>query len=82
MSTETIRLNVTIPKDLFIALNEHAGPRKKSQYIAHAIRRQIEQDQKEALDKVLEDGYRNTKRESFAIANEFETADLEGWDDY
>ncbi len=82
MNTEMVRLNVTIPKGLFIALNEHAGPRKKSRFIAHAIRKQIEQDQKKALDKTLEEGYRNARQESLAITNEFANVDLEGWDDY
>ena len=82
MNTDTVRLNVTIPKDLFIMLSEHTAPRKKSQFIAHAIRKQIEMDQKQALDKSLEEGYRNAKKESLAIANEFVSADVEGWDDY
>lgn len=82
MDTETIRLNVTLPKDLARALDAHAGPRKKSQYIAKAIRRQLEQDRKEALDRALEEGYRNTAQEGLAISREFEAADLEGWDDY
>ena len=82
MNTETIRLNVTLPKDLAKALDAQAGPRKKSQYIAKAIRRQLEQDRKEALNSALEEGYRNTAQEGLAIAKEFETADLERWDDY
>jgi len=82
MNTEMVRLNVTIPKDLFIALNEHVGPRKKSRFIAHAIQKQIKQIQKQALDKALEEGYRKTRQESLAIADEFANADLEGWDDY
>ncbi len=82
MNTEMVRLNVTIPKNLFIALNEHVGPRKKSQFIAHAIRKQIKQNQKETLDKALEEGYRKTRQESLAIANEFANVDLEGWDAY
>jgi len=82
MNTETVRLNVTIPKDLFIVLNEHVGPRKKSQFIANAIRKQIKQNQKEAMDKALEEGYHNANQESLTITNEFANADLEGWDDY
>lgn len=82
MNTDKVRLNITIPKDLFIALSEHTGPRKKSQFIAHAIRKQIEMDQKQALEKALEEGYRNAKKESLAIANEFVFADVEDWDDY
>ena len=82
MNTETIRLNVTLPKDLVLALDAQAGPRKKSQYIAKAIRRQLEQDRKDALDRALEEGYRSAAREGLSISKEFEAADLEGWDDY
>ncbi len=82
MNTDNVRLNVTIPKDLFVALSKHAGPRKKSQFIAQAIRKQIEQEQRQALDMALEEGYRNRKEESIGIANEFAATDLEGWDDY
>jgi metal-responsive CopG/Arc/MetJ family transcriptional regulator len=82
MDTETVRLNITLPKDLVTALNAKAGPRKKSQYIARAIQNQIEKDRRESLDKALEEGYRNTAAESRALSREFEHADIEGWDDY
>ena len=82
MNTETIRLNITIPKDLVMALNKLTGPRKRSRFIAEAIRKQIEQRQKEKMDKILEEGYRAIGRESLNITKEFEIADLEGWDEY
>ena len=82
MDTETVRLNITLPRDLVTALNEKAGPRKKSQYIARAVRNQIEKDLRESLDKELEEGYRKTAAESRALSQEFEHADIEGWDDY
>jgi metal-responsive CopG/Arc/MetJ family transcriptional regulator len=82
MNTETIRLNITIPKDLIMALNKLTGPRKRSRFIAEAIRKQIEQRQKEEMEKILEEGYRAIGRESLNITKEFEIADLEGWDEY
>ena len=82
MNTETIRLNITIPKDLSMALNKLTGPRKRSRFIAEAIRKQIEQRQKEEMEKILEEGYRAVGRESLNITKEFEIADLEGWDEY
>mgnify|MGYP000309586170 CR=1 FL=1 len=82
MNTETVPLNVTLPKDLVISLNKHAGSRKKSQYIARALRNQLEQDRKQFLNKKLEEGYRSRQQESMALTDEFEAADLEGWDDY
>ena len=82
MDTETVRLNVTLPKGLVEALNRVAGPRKRSRFIAEAVRQKIEQKEKEELEKVLVQGYRAAAQESLAITKEFESADLEGWDDY
>ena len=82
MNTDTVRLNITIPKELARALSKHAGPRKRSQCIAEAVRRYIDEKEKEDLEKALEEGYRATTRESTALAKEFEYADLEGWDEY
>lgn len=82
MNTETVRLNITLPKELAQALNKLTGPRKRSRFISEAIRQRIEQREKEELDKTLEEGYRATGAESLALAKEFEAADLEGWDEY
>ena len=82
MNTETVRLNITIPKDLAQAINRFAGPRKRSQFIAEAVRQQIEKREKEELEKILEEGYRATAKESLAITKEFEAVDLENWYEY
>jgi len=82
MNTAMVRLNITIPKDLAKALGHLSGPGKQSQFITQAIRKQIGQQQKQALEKALEEGYRAVGPESIAFANEFEAVDLEGWDDY
>lgn len=82
MDTETVRLNVTLPRDLVNSLNKHAGPRKKSQYIAKALRNQIELDRKQSLENALEEGYRSRRQESQMLGEAFEAVDLEGWDEY
>lgn len=82
MSTDTVRLNITLPKDLALALNKFTAPRKRSQFITESIKERIEREQKEALEKILEEGYRAVGQESLAITKEFEVADLEGWDEY
>ena len=82
MNTETIRLNITIPIDLAQSLNRLAEPRRRSRFIAEALRRRIQEMEKESLEKKLEEGYRVAAAESLAISKEFEAADLEGWDDY
>lgn len=82
MNTEYIRLNVTLPKDLVESLNNAAAPRFRSRFIAESIREHIRRKNKADLEKKLEEGYRATAKESSAIAEEFEHADLEGWDEY
>jgi hypothetical protein len=42
----------------------------------------IVQKEKEELEKPLVEGYRAAAEESLAMTKEFESADLEGWDDY
>jgi CopG family transcriptional regulator/antitoxin EndoAI len=82
METETVRLNITLPKGLVQAMNRVAEPRKRSRFIAEAVRQKIEQNDKEELEKLLIEGYRAAAKESLALTKEFESADLEGWDDY
>jgi len=82
MDTETVRLNITLPKGLVQAVNRLSGPRKRSRFIAEAVRQKIEQKEKEAIDKLLEEGYQAAAKESLTLTKEFESADLDGWDDY
>ena len=82
MSAETVRLNITIPKDLAQALNRLAGPRKRSLFIVEAVKQRIEQQERDKLEKNLEEGYQAVAKENIAITKEFEVADLEGWDEY
>jgi metal-responsive CopG/Arc/MetJ family transcriptional regulator len=82
MDTETVRLNVTLPKGLVEAMKRVTEPRKRSRFIAEAVRQKIEQQEKEEMERLLEEGYQAAVRESLALTKEFESADLEGWDDY
>ena len=82
MDTESVRLNITLPKGLVQAMNRVTGPRKRSRFIAEAVRQRIEEKEKKAIDKLLEEGYRVTAKENLTLTKEFESADLEGWDDY
>ncbi len=78
----TLRLNITLPVKLSKKLDELVGPRKKSRFIAEALREKIQEIEHEQLQAALEEGYRATKKEGPAITEAFEVADLEGWDDY
>jgi len=77
-----VRLNITIPEDLAHKLNKMVGARKKSQFISEALKEKIEKIQNEEIQKALEEGYKSRKNESLLIAKDFESVDLEGWDEY
>ena len=78
----TVRLNVTLPEELARQLDNLAGPKKKSRFIAETLRQRIEKIRNEQLQILLEEGYKSAKQEGLAIAKEFEFVDLEGWDEY
>lgn len=78
----TARLNITLPVEISKQLDKLTGPRKKSRFIAEALRHRIEKLQEEELQKLLEEGYKATKKAGLAMTKEFEPADLEGWDEY
>jgi metal-responsive CopG/Arc/MetJ family transcriptional regulator len=78
----TVRLNITLPKELAQQLDKLVGPKKKSRFITETLRERMEKIQNDQLQKLLEEGYKAAKKESLAIAKEFEPADLEGWDKY
>ncbi len=82
MNTETVRLNITLPKVLVEAMNRVTEPRKRSRFIAEAVRQKIEQKEKEEMENQLVEGYQATAKESLVLTKEFESVDLEGWDDY
>jgi metal-responsive CopG/Arc/MetJ family transcriptional regulator len=82
MRSETVRLNIILPKDQVESLNQIAGPRNRSRLISESIREYIVQRKKGELEKQLEEGYRAAAKENIALAEEFEAVDLEGWDEY
>jgi metal-responsive CopG/Arc/MetJ family transcriptional regulator len=82
MHTDTVRLNISLPKDLARALDKLTGPRKRSRFISEAISQRVQQLQREEIERILEQGYRADRQESLDLAKEFEAVDLEGWDEY
>jgi CopG family transcriptional regulator/antitoxin EndoAI len=82
MDTETVRLNITLPKELIEEMNRVTEPRKRILFIAEAVRQKILQIKKDEMEKLLIEGYQAVAKESLSLTKEFESADLEGWDDY
>ncbi len=55
MSTEMVRLNITLPSSIAEELNQCSVPRKRSQFIAEAITmriRQLKKDSKGKADQI------------------------------
>ena len=77
-----VRLNITIPEEVARQLDSIVGTRGKSRFIAETLRKRIQEIAEQKLQQLLEEGYKARKKESQSIANEFEPADLEGWDEY
>jgi len=77
-----VRMNITVPEELAQQLDKLIGPRKRSHFITETLKERIERIQNEELQKMLEEGYKVRKQESQSITEEFESVDLEGWDEY
>ena len=77
-----VRMNITIPHELAEQIDKLTPPRRRSQFIAEALKQRLEKIQQERLQKSLEEGYKARKEESQSMAKEFGAVDLEGWDEY
>lgn len=82
MSPEMVRLNITLPSSVAEELNKCAAPRKRSQFVAEAIKMRIRQLKEKKMDILLAEGYQATKNEGLDITKEFEAIDKENWDEY
>ena len=46
---ESVRINISLPKDILKELSKEVGPRKRSQFITEAIKRSIKEKRDERL---------------------------------
>ncbi|MBM4350812.1 MAG: hypothetical protein FJ106_13110 [Deltaproteobacteria bacterium] len=77
-----VRMNITIPKELADEIEKMTPSRKRSSFIAEALRQKVKDLQRERIEQELEEGYKMNRDESLSIAREFECLDMEGWDEY
>jgi metal-responsive CopG/Arc/MetJ family transcriptional regulator len=82
MSTQMVRLNITLPYSIVEELNQITVPRKRSQFVAEAVRLRIRQLKEKKLETLLCEGYQAEKKEGVKMTKEFEAVDLENWDEY
>ena len=72
----TVRINVSIPKDVFGEMSHEVEPRKRSQFITEAIKRLI----KEKRVQKLAAEYREASEEIRRVNQELEGAVNDGLD--
>ncbi len=82
MSTEMVRLNITLPSAINEELNQFSAPRKRSQFIAEAIKLRIIHLKEKKMKALLKEGYEATSKEGLQITKEFESIDIVNWDGY
>jgi metal-responsive CopG/Arc/MetJ family transcriptional regulator len=78
----TVRMTITLPQDLAEELDTLVSSRKKSRFIAQSLIEKIDAVKRAQLHKSLEEGYKARQAEGRKIAQDFEPADLENWDEY
>jgi metal-responsive CopG/Arc/MetJ family transcriptional regulator len=78
----TQRINLALNSKLLPELKRIAKKGKMSEFINQAVKEKIDKLNKEVLDKELEEGYKAEAKAGLEITKEFETVDLEGWDEY
>lgn len=82
MSTEMVRLNISLPAAITKELEKFTKPRKRSQFIGQAILLLIKHLREKEKQTLLEEGYKATATEGLQITKDFETIDIENWDEY
>ena len=73
---ENARINVSLPKEILTELSKEVGPRKRSRFIAEAIRRLL----KVRREKKLAEEYRSAANEIRRINQELEGVVGDGLD--
>ncbi|MBW1738995.1 MAG: hypothetical protein JRJ69_15995 [Deltaproteobacteria bacterium] len=73
---KSVRINVSLPQDVFAELSGEVEPRKRSHFITKAIRRLI----KETRDQKLAVEYREAAAEIRRVNNELEGSITDGLD--
>jgi metal-responsive CopG/Arc/MetJ family transcriptional regulator len=78
----SVRMNITLPEEVVQELDELVGPKKKSKFISDAVKRRMQEVRQQEMNRLLEEGYKAGSKESDFLSKEFESTDLEGWDEY
>ena len=76
------RFTIELPKELVCELNAIYPDftTNKKNFIAEALKEKIDRYLKERIDELLAESYKESYEEDKALAKEYESVDLEGWE--
>jgi len=78
---KTLKVNFTIPEDIVLALNNRIEMRKRSAFVATAVREKLKEIEKEDMTKLLVEGYQALAEEHASRESDWENVSLESWPD-
>ena len=73
------KVNFTFPEEVVASLRAYVGPRRRSAFVAEAVRAKLRQIEQEQLRAALVEGYVERRDEDRSVNSEWEQATLEGW---
>jgi hypothetical protein len=76
---KTVKINFTVPEDIAEALKTRIGKRKRSAFVAAAVRDRLKQIEIDNLRQSLVEGYQARCTEDSQINGEWTEATLENW---
>ncbi len=79
LAMKTVKLNFTIAEDIAEALRARVGARRRSSFVAGAIRDKLNRLEQDELRRTLVEGYLARREEDVAVNEEWENPTLEGW---
>lgn len=77
----TVKVNFTLPEELFASLKTNVRQRERSSFVASALREKLASLERQRLEAELTEGYQARAGEAQAINAEWEAITLEGWPD-
>ena len=73
-------IQVVLPDELDMLLN--AISHDKQEFIIASIRERLQKIHKKKIDKLMEEGYKSSRKDAKQFIKEFDNIDLEHWDEY
>ncbi len=78
----TLKVNFTIPEDVVRKLRNLVDDRKRSAFVAEALREKLRRIEEEKLKQELIEAYKERYEEDMELDREWEAITLENWPEW